>query len=386
MNYIQGFIEKLAYTAMDKFQGIWRANGGFAKQIAPYLKAATPGLTPKIEQSVFQRVGSNPSLTQKYKQLLESRMATKPKLKDMFPGKNLADGGEKFKRTSNGDFPSDTRYVLDYKNKGKVVTDLDPEEKLQGILSNVGRKVNPALNSGELRIDYDANKVGAGVSAKFNSNTGESLNNNTDNPVVMHLYGNAEDAIKGTKVLPEDGKYLRGIITNHESNEFVSQKTHRPIKVKKYNNGNVEDIYTPPGIGTHRSYSVLGHEQVDLRHVPDSVYNNYISKRVIGDTPYAVDSEKLDMLKQHGANFKTYGTDLRYRSKEVKSVDKASVIGMKKTHEEITNNARLLDKKLKWKIGDRQEFIDEYDFQHEKSLKNNYPRHGNIPDYTKGEL
>ena len=46
-------IAKVAWTARDLNQPVWRRLGGFAKESIPWSKGFTPSLTPKIESALL---------------------------------------------------------------------------------------------------------------------------------------------------------------------------------------------------------------------------------------------------------------------------------------------------------------------------------------------
>lgn len=282
-------IAKIAWTARDVHHDIWRRLGGFAKESTPWSKSFSPGLTRGIEASVLGKLGDNKALRNKYKSLLLNR-ATKS-----YTGNNVG--------RQLGD--------AHYKNLGKSITEVDPHKAVNNMFTEARRKFQVAQSRQDTPIEIiNVPPRDAKTTYSFNNNTGKLTNKTIQVPI----------AEKGDSL---HNRYSAGIINQHETDELLS---NRAIKVRRtYNDVPLlYDKYYDTGVGSHSSYKVLAKEQLNLRDAPDSVYNYYKDLRYNGNGVSANDQNKINMLKKnYGINVKEYGTDLRYRPKEVRDVDRA---------------------------------------------------------------
>ena len=135
--------------------------------------------------------------------------------------------------------------------------------------------------------------------------------------------------------------YHKHVTRRHEVQELNFDKGKIHI-VKPGNSGQV--IIAKRGLGTHESMGVLGHEQVALRDAPDEVYKYYKDLRLNGNGINGRDWKKVEALKErHGVDVVDYGSDLRYRPKEVKHVDAVAFKDSKARAEKLNSYQNLYD-------------------------------------------
>ena len=311
-------IAKVAWTARDVNQPVWRRLGGFAKESIPWSKGFTPGLTQKLEGNVISKLTDKPMLQDKYTKLLANR-ATKS-----YSGNNISRG--------IGSEP--------YTGLGKSRIEVDPNRALKGIhkgnhvIFRQARDWNKA-NGIEVEVknaDYDRR-----IST-------QTLSNRDTNDVVMRRLN-----IPLRKKKNLNDEFNRNITVRHEINELDLDKTTDAKVLGYYPSG--EPVSARKGIGTHTSMGVLGREQITLRDAPDEVYNKHVNDRT---TYQYADWKKLDKLKEiHGVSVKPYGEDLRYRPKEVKQVDAAaykSILSNKQRDLKYSNFISGIDSKYHDKL------------------------------------